>query len=138
MDNNRTEYIFRVCGCRSDKFVYQNKSRKLKLCVKHGTRLESKVRWCSVCGAETICSTYSSSKKFVCPTCRRANSIAVKRIRESKLGARVTTGFRANAGIKRNPELEMPVAVRVLDKKFPPLPKPELSKEMQRVYNDNL
>lgn len=132
MTNNRVEYIFRVCGCRSDKFIYQNKSKKLKLCVKHRTRIESKIRWCSVCGKETICNTRSNSKKFVCSDCRRTNSLAVKRIRESKR-VRVSTGFRANTGKSHLPGWEIPLAIQILNKKFPKVPIPEMSSDLKRI-----
>ena len=84
MDNNRIEYVFKECECRRADFVYFNASKKTPICPEHRTRLAHKIRWCSVCGAETVCSNYSNSKRFICPGCRRVNNLKIKRDRALK------------------------------------------------------
>ena len=139
MANDRIEYIFKECGCRRTDFIFQNVSKRMPICPEHRTRLANKIRWCSICDTETLCSNYSNSKKFVCPDCRRANNLEVKRLRAlKKKGSRTDIGFRANTGLKHRPEAEIPLFERILNKKFPKLKMPKLSHDMLRIYNDHL
>ncbi len=135
----RIIYIFKECGCRRSDFIYKNASSRVPVCPEHRTRLANKIRYCSVCDAETLCSNYSNSKKFVCKECRRANNLATKKAwQRNNKSSRTNYGFRANTGLKRSPEAEKPLFERILNKRFPPPKMPTLSKDMMRIYNDHL
>ncbi len=139
MSNDRIEYVFKVCNCRRSDFVYGSAAKRVPVCPEHGTRLLNKIRWCSICDAETLCSNYSNSKKFVCKKCRRANNLATKKAwQRNNKTPRTNYGLRANTGLKRSPEAEKPLFERILNKRFPPLKMPTLSKGMMRIYNDHL
>ena len=124
------DYIF-TCGCRNSNYiVFKNH----KLCEIHRTQIESKVRWCYICGKECHVSKMCNSVKYRCEDCRPIINHRVRREYQKRNPAPVESAQEDDTE-KQDFRLHSTFAVRILEDKFPPPVMPEWSPAMASIIN---